>query len=460
MKHKSKRPLWIALTCVLVLAAAAFCLWFFWLKNVWGTAGASPVYVESVAQIAGLNTGTTPRFSGVVEPQQTYEIKKDESKTVAEIYVSEGDQVTAGTALFRYDTQEMQMNLEQAKLDLEGISNRITTLEKKKNASKDEQYSYTVQIQSVELQIKTEEYNADVKQQEIDKLEEALQNAEVYSEYEGVVKEVNETPQTDASGQQRPFISILSSGEFRIKGTVSELNIASLYQGQAVTVHSRVDDTQVWSGVIESIEAEPTDNNSNNMGYYGGMSSGTQSSKYNFYVTLSSLDGLILGQHVYIQPDLGMNMPEGLWLPAFYIAHDEEGSYVWAQTEKNTLEKRAVILGEYDSDYDRYQIQSGVTEDDYIAYPEETLQEGAPTTQDITQVVPEDPSAGGDGSMDGGTVDGGSADDGTAMDPGMAVPYTEEEIVEEEVPSQTDSEDGEGAVSDSLEGSPMEGLAR
>lgn len=468
MKHKSKRPLWIALTCVLVLAAAAFCLWFFWLKNVWGTAGASPVYVESVAQIAGLNTGTTPRFSGVVEPQQTYEIKKDESKTVAEIYVSEGDQVTAGTALFRYDTQEMQMNLEQAKLDLEGISNRITTLEnqkktlveEKKNASKDEQYSYTVQIQSVELQIKTEEYNADVKQQEIDKLEEALQNAEVYSEYEGVVKEVNETPQTDASGQQRPFISILSSGEFRIKGTVSELNIASLYQGQAVTVHSRVDDTQVWNGVIESIEAEPTEDNSNNMMYYGGMSSGTQSSKYNFYVTLSSLDGLILGQHVYIQPDLGMNMPEGLWLPAFYIAHDEEGSYVWAQTEKNTLEKRAVILGEYDSDYDRYQIQSGVTEDDYIAYPEETLQEGAPTTQDITQVVPEDPSAGGDGSMDGGTVDGGSADDGTAMDPGMAVPYTEEEIVEEEVPSQTDSEDGEGAVSDSLEGSPMEGLAR
>ena len=127
---------------------------------------------------------------------------------------------------------------------------------------------------------------------------------------------------------------------------------------------------------------------------------------------------------------------------------------------RKTPWKSAVILGEYDSDYDRYQIQSGVTEDDYIAYPEETLQEGAPTTQDITQVVPEDPSAGGDGSMDGGTVDGGSADDGTAMDPGMAVPYTEEEIVEEEVPSQTDSEDGEGAVSDSLEGSPMEGLAR
>ncbi len=460
MKHKSKRPLWIALACVLALAAVAFCLWFFWLRDLWG-ADIPPVYVESVAQIAGLDTGATPRFSGVVEPQQTYEVKKDENKTVAEIYVSEGDQVTAGTPLFRYDTQEMQMTLEQAKLDLEGISNRITTLEnqkktlleEKKKASKDEQYSYTVQIQSVELQIKTEEYNADVKKQDINKLEQSLQNAEVYSEYEGVVKEVNETPQTDPNGQQRPFISILSSGEFRIKGTLSELNISALYPGQEVTIHSRVDDTQVWTGVVESIDAEPVDDNSNNMMNHYGMESGTQSSKYNFYVTLSSLEGLILGQHVYIQPDLGLDIPEGLWLPAFYIVHDEEGSYVWAQTKTNTLEQRAVILGEYDSDYDRYQIQSGITEDDYIAYPEETLQAGAPTTQDISQVVPE--TGGGEGP-----VDGGSLDDTMTVDPDMAVPYTEEGVTEEEASSQTDSEDGEGAASNSLEDSPMEDFAQ
>ena len=223
MKHTSKKPLWIALACVLFLAAAAACLWFFWLRNVWGASSAAPVYVQSVADIAGLNTGAIPRYSGVVEPQQTYEIQKDDTKTVAEIYVSEGDQVTPGDALFRYDTQEIQMNLDQAKLDLENISNRITTLknqkddleDEKKNASKDEQYNYTVQIQSVELQIKTEEYNSQVKQQDIDKLEDSLQNAEIYSEVEGVVKEINETPATDATGQQKAFISILSSGEFK-----------------------------------------------------------------------------------------------------------------------------------------------------------------------------------------------------------------------------------------------------
>lgn len=462
MKHTSKKPLWIALACVLVVAAAAFCLWFFWLRNLWGAASASPVYVESVADITGINTGDTPRFSGVVEPQATYEIKKDDTKTVAEIYVSEGDQVTPGDALFRYDTEEMQMSLDQAELDLESISNTITTLEnqkddlekEKKQASKDEQYSYTVQIQAVELQIKTEEYNAETKEQEIDKLEESLQNAEVYSEVEGVVKEVNETPSTGANGQPKPFISVLSSGQFRVKGTVSELNIGSLYQGQAVTIHSRVDDTQVWQGVIETIETEPTDDTTNGGVIYYGVDSGQQSSKYNFYVTLSSLDGLILGQHVYIQPDMGLgDLPEGLWLPAFYIAHDDDGSYVWAQNDQGALEKRAVILGEYDSDNDRYQIESGLTEDDYITMPTEGLEEGNPTTSDITQVAPEGPA--GDNAVDGGTADGGVMDDGM-VDPGMGV--TMEESVPEDTGDSTDA--AEDAASDSLEGSPMEGLAR
>ena len=482
MKHTSKeplkKPLWIALACVAAVVVIALCLWFFWLRGLFAAGNASPVYVESVANIAGVNVGDTPRYSGVVEPQETYSIQKDESKTVAEVYVTQGDEVSPGDALFRYDTQEMQMSLDQSQLDLESISNTIATLKKqkedlekeKKEASQEEQYQYTVQIQSVELQIKTEEYNSQTKQQEIEELKDSLENAEVFSEVAGVVKEVNETPATDSSGQPKPFISILSSGEFRVKGTVSELNIGSLYQGQPVVIYSRLDSQQTWSGVIGTIETEPTQQN-NNM--YYGMDSGQQSSKYNFYVTLSSLEGLMLGQHVYIQPDLGQgDLPEGLWLPSYYIVQDENGSFVWAQSGKNTLEKRAVVLGEYDAGNDRYLIESGLTEDDSITAPAEDLKEGTPTTSDLSQVPVTDPSTDGsmDGSIDGGmvdnggvvdggTVDDGMVDDGT-VDPGIAVPYTEEEPVDDSAEAQTyDTEDGE-STSDSLESSPMEDLAR
>ena len=129
MKHRSKKPLIIVLSCLAALLIAAACLWFFWLKDLWAAAGASPVYVQSVAEIAGLNLGSLPRYSGVVEPQATYSIQKDDTKTVAEIYVTEGDQVNPGDALFRYDTEELQLQLDQAELDLEGIENQITTLE-------------------------------------------------------------------------------------------------------------------------------------------------------------------------------------------------------------------------------------------------------------------------------------------------------------------------------------------
>ena len=67
--------------------------------------------------------------------------------------------------------------------------------------------------------------------------------------------------------------------------------------------------------------------------------------------------------------------------------------------------------------------------------------------------APEDPA--GDSAVDGGTADGGVMDDGM-VDPGMGV--TMEESVPEDTGDSTDA--AEDAASDSLEGSPMEGLAR
>ena len=157
------------------------------------------------------------------------------------------------------------------------------------------------------------------------------------------MKEVNETPATDANGQPKPFISILSSGEFRVKGTVSELNIGSLYQGQAVTVHSRVDESQVWQGVVDTIETEPTSDQNNGGVVYYGVDGGQQSSKYNFYVTLSSREGLILGQHVYIQPDLGLEAtcPKACGCPPSTSPTMRTAALFGPRSEEGTLEKRS-----------------------------------------------------------------------------------------------------------------------
>ena len=90
----------------------------------------------------------------------------------------------------------------------------------------------------------------------------------------------------------------------------------------------------------------------------------------------------MLGQHVYIEKDNGQeDKKNGLWLSDFFIVDaDSEEPYVWAADEKNRLEKRSVVLGQYDENLGEYEIADGLTLKDCIAYPAENLEEGMATS--------------------------------------------------------------------------------
>jgi HlyD family secretion protein len=96
----------------------------------------------------------------------------------------------------------------------------------------------------------------------------------------------------------------------------------------------------------------------------------------------------MLGQHVYIEMDNGQTeVKEGLWLPSYYIVTEDDGSYVWARDSKERIEKRKLSLGEYDENTDCYQVLDGLTEEDYIAFPEDDIVEGAETTTNYDDVL-------------------------------------------------------------------------
>jgi HlyD family secretion protein len=130
----------------------------------------------------------------------------------------------------------------------------------------------------------------------------------------------------------------------------------------------------------------PSSSNSSSYWYSDSSDSDTNSSTYPFYVDLDSSDGLMLGQHVYIEPDNGQeDVKTGVWISEYYIVDADTASpYVWAANEKERLEKRSVVLGEYDEGLGEYEIISGLTEDDSIAFPDDTLEEGLPTTTDMS----------------------------------------------------------------------------
>ena len=51
-------------------------------------------------------------------------------------------------------------------------------------------------------------------------------------------------------------MTLLSTGHYRIKGTINEQNRTSLNEGDAVIVHSRVDENQTWKGTVSTIDLE------------------------------------------------------------------------------------------------------------------------------------------------------------------------------------------------------------
>ena len=453
----SKKKVGIIIAAVVVVVAAAGGgLWYLLKGNGTGGNSADKVYVESVASLISANSGAQNRYSGVVEPQETWEVNKNVEKTVKEVFVAEGDAVEAGTPLFEYDTETLESELAQAELELEGMKNEITNYqgqikqltEEKNTAPEDEKFNYTTQIQSLQNSIKQTEYNMESKKIEMQKKQESIDNATVTSEIAGVVKSINENGM-DEYGNSAAYMTILATGDYRIKGTVSEQNVWSITEGQNVIIRSRIDEEQTWSGTIAKVDMENQETGNN---YYYGDSSAQTSSKYPFYITLDSTEGLILGQHVYVEMDEGQSVEkEGIWLFEGYIGMDEEEPYVWAANKKDRLEKRKVELGEYDEELGEYEIKSGLSEDDYIAYPMEGLYEGVSTVTDAAEVDYSSPLYNQEGGMEDGMLEDGEMfpEDGMLED-GEMLP--EDGMLEdgEMLPEDGMSEDGEMLPEDGM----------
>lgn len=352
------------------------------------------VYVEKVSRVMNQYAGISNRYNGTVESQDSYEVNVDTSRTIDKIYVEVGDLVEEGQTLVSYDTSDLNMQISQANLEVESINNeidnynnQILTLQwESEKVPEEDRFTYTTQIQNIQNSIAQKQFDLESKRLEISKYQTQINNSTVTSKVSGVVKEINEKG-VDSNGNSAPFMTILQTGEYRVKGSIDEQNIWTLSEGQAVVIRSRVDETKTWNGTISLIDTENPAQGNNNNYYFSSSDSTEMSTKYPFYIELDAAEGLILGQHVYIELDQGQEeVKEGLWLYGSYIVQDDGAPYVWAANAKERLEKRYVELGEYDADMDEYEILSGLELTDYITWPMQGLYEGVATVTDAMEV--------------------------------------------------------------------------
>lgn len=377
--------------------------------------------VQSVSMICGLGSvGLADRFAGIVSPLGETKIKKNDSMAVSDIRVKVGDTVKEGDVLFTYDLSEARSNLEMAQLELEQLN---ATLEDQKaevdriQKLMDETYDdatkrqYSLDLRTAKVNVLTTQGNIATKKKDIEKLKTSTKNAAVTSPVNGEVQSINADGSTDNNGNALPFMTVVETGGFRVKGYVNENNASVLTQGTAVVIRSRVSD-QTWKGSIDSIDW----NNAQQTRSDYGDSDTAMSSKYPFYVKLEGKgDGLLMGQHVYIEPDYGQEDEtdaNAINLPSYFINDADGNPWVWAKNSKDKLEKRNLKLGEYNGETDTYPVLDGLTAEDYIAFPDDSLKAGMAciTYDDATF----DPGAsGGEVSPEGG---GEKIDENVPMD--------------------------------------------
>lgn len=374
-----------------------------------GCGSSGSVYVQSVEVLSNVG-GIAPgdHFLGLVVSEHVTEIKKDSDKAVKELMVKEGDDVKKDQELFSYDTDELQLNydkkcleLDQLKASIESYKAQIKQLESERAGMVgSEKMKYTLEIQSTQVDMKEAELKIKTKEKEVEQAATLLENSTVVSPVDGRIQNINESG-TNNQGEPAAYITIQEVGSYRVKGVLGELQRGGIQEGDRVTMASRINESETWSGTVALVDYENPTQGSDMDRYYGmATDEMTASSKYPFYVDLDSTEGLMLGQHLYIRLETEEGQPAGIPIGSAFVCYAEDGSaFVWAEA-KGKLEKRPVTLGEYNSMTDAQEILSGITMEDYLAFPEEACQEGVSTTREQpaaaeTEAVPEAAPEGG-----------------------------------------------------------------
>ena len=349
------------------------------------------VFVQPVSELSQLGSiGAGDRFLGMVVSENVAAVQKDGNQVIAEVLVKVGDDVAEGQELFRYDVDQLQLALDKQKLELEQLKaaienykDQIEDLKKDEaNAKGSSKLQYTIQIQSLQIDLKESELNLTAKENEVSRAEAMLIDASVTAPVAGRITGINENGY-DNYGNPLPYITIQQAGAYRVQGAMSELQMGSVMEGTRMKIISRIDETQVWYGTVTAIDYESaTQGDSYDMSYGVIRDPMTTASRYPFYVELESYEGLLLGQHVYLEADMGEEEFSGISISGAFLCYGEDGTvYVWAE-KAGKLEKRPVTVGEYNYMTDTVQIPEGLTEEDFIAFPDELLcVEGAPTTR-------------------------------------------------------------------------------
>ena len=192
---------------------------------------------------------------------------------------------------------------------------------------------------------------------EVQKKQSEVEDGAVYSTIDGTVKIVRD--ENEAFQNNEAVVEISGGGGYYVSGVISELDLANVHIGDTVQINS-------WmSGVTcEGEIVELNDYPANETGWGGGN---TNVSYYPFKAFVG--EDADLQENDYVDITYQNSENRNCWyLDNMFIRTENGKSYVYIRGENGTLDQRWITTGS--SLWGSYtEIRSGLTQDDYIAFP-------------------------------------------------------------------------------------------
>lgn len=205
------------------------------------------------------------------------------------------------------------------------------------------------EIRTVKLDIKS----SDLK---IAQIEKELENQEVKSTINGVVKKVGDKDKGQTDGEA--FLEIQSTQGIYVKGMVDE------YQREKLKVGSQISGTAYESGV--SFEAEVKEISTYPVSSKYSNSNNSALSYYSFTAYIQDVQGLKNQESVSMELPAEEMDASGIYLNREYVREKDGEDFVYKE-ENGRLVKQPVKTGKIF--YGMVEIKSGITEEDFIAFP-------------------------------------------------------------------------------------------
>lgn len=225
-----------------------------------------------------------------------------------------------------------------------------------------------------EQEIKEMQFDIRMAEAEYKIMQKEADDGNVLAEFDGVVTSVMDPDEALVSGE--PLMRVSGGGGYYVQGAVSEMDLDTLQIGQEVTVNAY----SWWEGgggtfigTITEIGEYPTED-------YGGYYGSGNMTYYPYKVFIDESASLRDGD--YVEMTLGESTEEQvLCINNAFVINEDNGTFVYVRNAEGLLEKRQIKTrpGQWDGNT---VIISGLTSEDYVAFPyDKGVQEGAPTQE-------------------------------------------------------------------------------